>query len=245
MIRLENNSMTQEMTRLDKVAQDSWDGRSIDTSTIRYSYKIFRRFCNEGSILELGPAIGKMTELIVKDFNEIDVVEGSEYFCDVLRSKFPNINVIKSLFENFVPDRKYDFIILGHVLEHVENPSTILNLVSDWLTDNGKIFCAVPNSRSLHRQAGVIMNLLSFEEELNETDNKHGHRRVYNPETFRRDFINAGYRIEHFGGYWIKTQSNKQIEQSWDEEAIEAFMVLGERYPDIAAELYIIASKLK
>ena len=44
-----------------------------------------------------------------------------------------------------------------------------------------------------------------------------------------------------FGGYWIKPLSNGQIEQNWTAEMLEAFMELGERYPDIAGEIYVVA----
>ena len=82
--------------------------------------------------------------------------------------------------------------------------------------------------------------MLPFEEALNEA-HRHGHRRVYNPETFRRDFLLAGLKIEVFGGYWLKPVSNGQIERDWTEEMLSAFMTLGERYPDIAGEIYVVA----
>lgn len=192
--------------------------------------------------MELGPANGTMTELLIQDFKEIDLVEGSETQCDILREKFPSVRVTHSLFEDYEPERKYDIILLGHILEHVDNPVQILNRIKKWLKHNGKVFCAVPNSHSLHRQAGVVMGLLDFEGQLNDTDIKHGHRRVYHAETLRSDFVQAGYRVEHMGGYWLKTQSNKQIEQMGNPQMLEAYMSIGERYPDIAAELYIVAS---
>ena len=37
-------------------------------------------------------------------------------------------------------------------------------------------FCAVPNSRSLHRQAAVILKILKQENQLNASDKHHGHR---------------------------------------------------------------------
>jgi 2-polyprenyl-3-methyl-5-hydroxy-6-metoxy-1,4-benzoquinol methylase len=117
----------------------------------------------------------------------------------------------------------------------------ILKRAARWLSPDGRIFAAVPNSRSLHRQAAVIMDLLPFEEALNEADRHHGHRRVYNPETFRRDFSLANLTIEIFGGYWLKPVSNSQIERDWSREMLEGFMRLGERYPDIAGEIYIVA----
>jgi hypothetical protein len=64
---------------------------------------------------------------------------------------------------------------------------------------------------------------------------------VYDPESLRRDFHAAGFRIEVSGGYWIKTVANSQLEANWSPEMIEAAMVVGERYPDIAAEIYLVA----
>ena len=87
----------------------------------------------------------------------------------------------------------------------------------------------------------VVMGLLPRENMLNELDLHHGHRRVYDPESFRRDFRDAGLRVEMFGGYWIKSVTNAHIEAHWTPDMIEAAMVVGERYPDIAAEIYVIA----
>ena len=103
------------------------------------------------------------------------------------------------------------------------------------------MIAAVPNSKSVHRQAAVLMGLLAREDSLNEMDIHHGHRRVFNPESFKEVFIKAGMRIRDYGGYWLKPVSNAQIEQSWTPEMLHAFMLLGERYPDIAAEIYVVA----
>ena len=39
----------------------------------------------------------------------------------------------------------------------------------------------------------------------------------------------------------MKPLSNGQLEAQWTAPMIDAFMQLGERYPDIAAEIYVIA----
>jgi 2-polyprenyl-3-methyl-5-hydroxy-6-metoxy-1,4-benzoquinol methylase len=172
------------------------------------------------------------------------LIEGSGLFCVDLRRRFPQANTIHSLFEEFEPNELFDNIILGHVLEHVEDPVDILSRAKRWLKPGvGRIFGAVPNARSLHRQAAVIMGILREEDALNEMDIHHGHRRVFNPESFRKAFSQAGLKIEIFGGYWMKPVSNAQIEASWTPEMLEAFMVLGERYPDIAGEIYIVATR--
>jgi hypothetical protein len=77
---------------------------------------------------------------------------------------------------------------------------------------------------------------------LNDMDRHHGHRRVFNPETYRQAFLQAGLKIEIFGGYWLKPISSGQIEAHWNNEMLQAFMKLGERYPDIAGEIYVVAT---
>ncbi|MCI4429953.1 MAG: hypothetical protein JHC40_12385 [Burkholderiales bacterium] len=72
-------------------------------------------------------------------------------------------------------------------------------------------------------------------------DIHHGHRRVFNRESFRGAFLQAGLAIDIFGGYWLKPVSNQQIEQSWSSAMPDAFMSLRERYPDIAAENCVLA----
>jgi len=231
-----------ELENLEQIAIDTWYGKGVNANMVEYTYKVFSRYLGQGKILELGPAEGIMTKSLITRGQPLTLVEGASTFCDDLRNRFPEASVIHSLFEDFSPTERYEFIILGHVLEHVEDPIAVLSHVKSWLAPGGRVLAAVPNSRSLHRQAAVDMGLLPFEEAMNEADIHHGHRRIFNPETFRQCFLQSGLKIDVFGGYWLKPLSNKQIEASWTPEMLDAFMRMGERYPDIAADIYIIAS---
>lgn len=133
--------------------------------------------------------------------------------------------------------------MLGHVLEHVIDPVDILKRCGTWLNDGGRILAAVPNSESLHRQAAVLMGMLSSTKQLNATDEKNGHRRVYDLKALKNDFHDAGLKIIKTGGYWLKPLSNGQIEATWNYDMVNAFLKLGEKYPEIAGEIYIVAGK--
>jgi 2-polyprenyl-3-methyl-5-hydroxy-6-metoxy-1,4-benzoquinol methylase len=230
-----------EKQRLESVAADSTYLIPSNLAMIEYCSKIFSRHIRGGRVLEMGPAEGVMTRHLVEIADELTVLEATETFCSMIQSKYPTVNVVRSLFEEFAPVDRFDAVVLGHVLEHVEDPVGILKLAQSWLAPEGRLVAAVPNARSLHRQAAVIMGLLPFEEAMNEADRHHGHRRVYNPESFRRDFLLAKLDIEVFGGYWLKPISNGQIERDWTPRMLDAFMRLGERYPDIAGEIYVVA----
>lgn len=228
---------------LDKIAEKSLYQVKTGILMQDYTFELIKRyFDGNKDVLELGPAEGTMTRYFSSYFNSLDVVEGSGFFCKLIKSKYPRVNVYNEYFESFYIDKKYDLIILGHVLEHVNDPVSVLENINKMLKNNGKIFCAVPNSNSLHRQAAVIMGILDVETSMSEKDYHHGHKRVFDSSSFRSVFNQAKFNIEHFGGYWLKPLSDIQLE-SWSDEMIMAFMKLGERYPDIAAENYVIASR--
>jgi 2-polyprenyl-3-methyl-5-hydroxy-6-metoxy-1,4-benzoquinol methylase len=230
-----------EAQRLAAIASNSWYARGANEATVLYSARVFERFWRGRRCLEMGPAEGLMTPILAAAFPELTVVEGAAAFCDDLRTRFPGASVVNSLFEDYRPEERFDTIVLGHVLEHVADATEILALARSWLAEGGRICAAVPNARSIHRQAAVLMGLLADEHTLNETDHHHGHRRVFDPEGLRDACRAAGLRVHHLGGYWLKPVSNGQIEATWTPEMLEAFMVLGERHPDIAAEIYVIA----
>lgn len=232
---------TEEHERLAAIAADSWYGKGVNAATVAYSVRIFSRHWRPGSCLELGPAEGLATAELVTYFDDLTCVDGATVFCEALRVRHPAAHVHCALFEDFETSRRFDNIVLGHVLEHVADPISILSRARSWLAPGGRVFGAVPNARSLHRQMAVAMGLLPTEHTLNDTDLHHGHRRVYDPESFRRDFASAGLQVELFGGYWMKPVSNSQIEASWSPAMLEAAMFVGERYPDIAAEIYVVA----
>lgn len=197
-----------------------------------------------GGVLELGPAEGVMTDLLFPLYeDDYTVVDGAPHFIDSLKKRHQGIKCYAMLFEEFEPERKYENIILGHVLEHVQNPVDILMKCGSWLTESGCIIAAVPNAESLHRQAAVKMGLLKHTKELNETDKLNGHRRVYDLPKLKSDFVEAGLRIVETGGYWLKPLSNSQINNTWTSEMIDAFLSIGELYPNIAGEIYIVAGK--
>jgi len=232
---------TEERDRLDTIAADSWYGTGANGASVRYCSDIFARYWQPGRALELGPAEGLMTELLARDFADLTVADGSEVFCADLRTRFPAAKVHCSLFEEFEPDGLFDTIVLGHVMEHIDNPRDLLRRIATWLAPGGVLCACVPNARSVHRQAAVVMGMLQEEHEMNATDVHHGHRRVYDPESFRHDVSGSGLKIKVFGGYWLKPLSNRQIEAQWSPELLNAYMSIGERYPDIAAEIYAIA----
>jgi 2-polyprenyl-3-methyl-5-hydroxy-6-metoxy-1,4-benzoquinol methylase len=149
-----------------------------------------------------------------------------------------------TLFEEFVPKRRFTNTVLGHVLEHVEDPDNIIQDCIEWLEPGGRIIAATPNADSLHRQLAVLSGLISNVHELTSTDISIGHRRVVNPQQLRSYFMDSRLHIDYVGGYYMKSFSNQQIEQIASKEVQKSLMVLGEKYFEIAADIYIVASRI-
>ena len=234
-------SRSSEIKRLEEIGARSSYAAGVNALVTKYSYHELRHYVF-GNILELGPAEGIMTSELVADGHKPLLLEGSESLSKLLQIKFPDLEIETNLFENFESTQKFDVIIMGHVLEHVIDPVNILNKFKSFLEPRGIIWASVPNAKSLHRQAAVEMGLISHVQELNEADQRHGHRRVFTPEEFRGIFELTGLSIVEFGGYWLKPLSNLQIEDSWTEEMVAAFCRLGKTYPEISGEMYVIAS---
>ncbi|MDX2170995.1 MAG: class I SAM-dependent methyltransferase [Deltaproteobacteria bacterium] len=230
-----------ERARLDAIAAVNAYSSGVNAVSMRYSVEVFRRHWRQTRCLELGPAEGVVSALLAEHFTDLTLVDGAERFCTELRARLPQATVICAAFEELEPTQPFDTIVLGHVLEHVDDPVGVLRRVRGWLAPQGVVCAAVPNAMSLHRQAAVLMGLLPDEHALNDADRRHGHRRVYDWAGFRADVVAAGLTIHASGGYWLKPLANAQIEATWTADMVEAFMRLGERHPEIAGEIYVVA----
>ena len=230
-----------ELARLEAIAEDSWYAAGPMPTSLRYLASVFRRHWRGERCLELGPAEGLMTEQLAEAFPALTLVDGSSAFCEDLSARFPAATVVHALFEQYAPTEQFDTVVLGHVLEHVADPVELLVRVRQWVRPHRVALAAVPNSHSLHRQAAVLMGLLPTEDALNETDLHHGHRRVYDLAGLQADFRAAGWTVTTTGGYWLKPLSNAQTTEQWTQEMLDAYMALGERYPESAAEIYVVA----
>lgn len=214
---------------------------------IRRRYERLEGFFKGKSCLEMGIAEGAGLDRLLGRFEKVTVVDGSEEAIQSVKKRFRDtgLQAAKSYFEDMdFKGETFDTLLMAHILEHVDDPQVVLKRAKQFVSKDGVMIIDVPNGNSLHRQIGVKMGLLTKTTDLNSADLSIGHQRVYLPETFKKDVESAGLEIIHYGGMFIKTLSNSQMEKVYDNKQLEALFVVGEANPDISAEIYIVARPL-
>ena len=215
---------------------------NFDYQLANFNFASLKPFFKGRMALELGPASGYMTKLLVNEFETLHLLEGSESLLKEIPD-YPNVTKYHSLFEDFETTQKYDSIIMSHVLEHIENPVLVLKKIHDWLKNDGVFLISVPNAKSIHRLVAVQMGMLTSEYELNSRDHELGHFRVYDMETLKAHMTEAGFKIQETGGIFLKPVSNGQIESNWTPEMIDGFYKAGKYFAEYCAEIFVVCTK--
>lgn len=191
---------------------------------------------NGKSLLELGIGHGRAVTFFAKHFKRHVVVEGSEEVIQKYIDNYGNEDseIVHSYFETYRTDEKFDYISMGFILEHVEDPVFVLKSFASFLKADGVIYIAVPNATSLHRQLGVIAGLLDDLKSLSEDDLKLGHRRYYDIADLRAEISTAGLTECSLEGIFLKPFTTAQLEHLLlPSEIFEALMIVGKNYPEL------------
>jgi SAM-dependent methyltransferase len=205
------------MEHLDRIAAEYHANESIPDIHIEnlcqeyFIQWLLEQIPREARVLELGYGDGLVTAALAKSGCHLTVLEGAKTLVDRARARHPNIECMHSLFEEFHTHQSYDVILASHVLEHVDDPQSILRSASSWLTETGKIIIVVPNRNSLHRQLAVIMGLQPELDTLSKRDLLVGHQRVYSLQSLEQDIGQAGLCLVDSSGFFLKVLPNSMM----------------------------------
>lgn len=207
-------------------------------------------FHKNGNFLELGCYKGDFTKRFAKYFEDITCVEASsEAMAEAKQKVSSNVKFINALFEDVTLDKKYDNIVLTHVLEHLDDPIRVLKRINDeWLSDNGRFFLVTPNAMAPSRQIAVKMGLITHNSAVTPAEEEHGHRITYTLDTLERDAKAAGLKVVHRSGIFFKALANFQ----WDrllqtdiisKEYLDGCYELGQQYPELCSSIFLMCEK--
>jgi 2-polyprenyl-3-methyl-5-hydroxy-6-metoxy-1,4-benzoquinol methylase len=241
-----------------------YDGQTKDNDKRQYFYgfdydvmhpfmmRSFLPHFKNGNVLELGSYKGEFTTRLLNHFDEIDCVEASAEAIAQAQKTLPNhIGFYHDVFENVQLQKRYDNIIMTHVLEHVEDPVAVLTRIrKEWLSEDGRLFLVCPNANAPSRQIAVKMGLISHNQAVTEGEKLHGHYRTYALDTLEREAKQAGLNVILRTGIFFKALANFQFDRLLQtdiisKEYLEGCYQLGHVYPDLCASIFLLCEKPK
>lgn len=161
---------------------------------LKHFNKIIKETSVKGTYLEIGAGHGlyvrEAIELLDDDV-AFDVVDISPSSIKIGKEMIDNPKVNYHLTDifDFEPEKKYDFITMGEVLEHVEEPVKLLQRLYDLLADDGKFYITTPTN------APAIDHIYLFR----------------NAEEIREVIHAAGFEIEQEACYYSEKLPEKKL----------------------------------
>ncbi len=228
------------------VTSESPQDRLIKTLAVR-TFAPFMR--PGGRALEFGCCDGFMTSLIAPLCDHLTVIDGSKTFIEMAKKRVPqNVSFVHTLFEDYAPEQKFDYVFATYVLEHVSDSIEFLKLAHSLLSPHGLLFIVVPNARALSRQLARHMGLLDSLFTLTPNDINHGHRRVYDRVSLNRDLDAASLLQVSQGGLLLKLLADFQMDKLLQSSVLgepqtEGLYKMGLEYPDLAGSLFSVCRR--
>jgi 2-polyprenyl-3-methyl-5-hydroxy-6-metoxy-1,4-benzoquinol methylase/GNAT superfamily N-acetyltransferase len=212
-----------------------------------YMIKSFEPFFRPGSLLELGCFKGALTRRLLAHFSDVTCVEASSEALEEARALVADrADFVHARFEEVQLPRRYDNIVLTHVLEHLDDPVGLLRRINDeWLAPGGRLFLVCPNANAPSRQIAVKMGLIEHNAAVTPAEREHGHRITYSLDTLERDAARGGLAVRHRSGIFFKALANFQWDRLLQTDIIspaylDGCYALGQQYPDLCASIFLM-----
>ena len=234
---------------------EEWQDNQQRKYAYDFDFQVMHRFMLESfvphfrgnSILELGSFKGDFTARLLEHFLVVDCIEASSDAVSEARIRLGDrVRIVEGTFEQVALDRKYDNIILTHVLEHVDDPIGLLRRIKDeWLSESGRLFLVCPNANAASRQIAVKMGIVDFNAAITEPERLHGHRATYSFDTLENIVQRAGMNVVSRNGIFFKALANYQWDQVLKAEIVsDDYLVgcykLGQLYPELCASIFLL-----
>jgi 2-polyprenyl-3-methyl-5-hydroxy-6-metoxy-1,4-benzoquinol methylase len=193
-------------------------------------------------VLELGIGHGITINHFSNYYKDYLVIDASLAVIDHFKESYPqNTAVIQeTYFEKFESSRQFDVIIMGFIMEHVDDPDVILQYYKQFLRQGGKLFITVPNAEVMNRRLGNLAGDLPDMQLLSEHDLACGHQRYYTVQSLTDQVNRNGYHINRIEGIYLKPLSTSQmISLNLPQKYIDALCKLGVDYPELCCGILV------
>ena len=118
--------------------------RAANVAIERYK-RLEAHLAGKKKVLEIGSGGGEFSYLLTKKGFDVSAIEPNEGYGNYSQEQY-GLNVQIGFAQNLeFAAESFDFITMSHVLEHVDNPTTMLEKLRTWLKPNGILALEVPN----------------------------------------------------------------------------------------------------
>ncbi len=192
--------------------------------------------------LELGIGHGYTTNTFSQFFKTYKVIEGGPKIIERYYELNPEskVDVQLAYFEDYETDEKFDAILMGYILEHVDDPAEILNKYKHYLRKGGSIYVVVPNGSALNRRFGLRAGYIASLDEMSEFDYKCGHKRTFTYESLLALVEECNLKVEKCEGIFIKPMTTQQmIAAKIPDNIIQAMCEVAVDFPEISSSILL------
>lgn len=167
-----------------------------------------------GQILLVGLGSGVWSEALsafARRDDALSALDKDENRINRFRVVFPDFEYIHEDAFLHRPTTRYNTIVASHILEHVSDPVGLLSRFRRWLRPGGRVLLAVPNANSVHRHAERDFGQIQSVDELDESDVRCGHERVYTFDRLEADVIQSGLLVERYSGVGLQPVPDEML----------------------------------
>ena len=179
------------------------------------------------SLLELGLGHGITATTFSPHFKRHVIIDASPAVIANFKQHHPDakMEIVESYFETFSTSERFDVIVFGYILEHVEDPIQVLRHFRQFLQPNGLMFVTVPNAEVLNRKLGHLAGMLPDMQALSDHDLLLGHKR---------------YVVKRTEGIYLKPLTTSQmLSLNLDLCIINALCQVGIDYPELSCGILL------
>lgn len=183
---------------LDRYIRAMKESRQAAARTILAAVAAERR--SPGALLDIGASFGWLVEEAQRAGWAAEGIEPSPTACEIARRG--GLPVSQGFFPDDLPedDRQWNVITLMDVLEHLEEPLTILSAIRRRLSPAGLLALQVPNSRGLYVRVATSLTRMSSGRFLGpllrmyQTQFPYPHLHYFHPGSMERLLSRAGFQ---------------------------------------------------
>ena len=142
--------------------------------------------CGYGAIWE--KLKNKNNHTVGLDSSEAPLKVAKDRMNEVYLANITDLNEVKKVLQ----DRKFDFIILADILEHVYDPFSTLSIYKPYLKPNGKFLISIPNIAVWYFRLSILFGRFNYSDSgiLDRT-----HIRFFTLDSFRKLLNAANLKI--------------------------------------------------